>query len=167
MQESDWMLERYQRLVRTVAAEAYVSRWVSGAEAAAFSSMNWRRRRSWWPWISVTSAYRDAVDDYLELRGFESSLRLFYGVNQADVDRLRQIARAEFPEGELDLVIDDRVPAFSTESRASFDAVSLPWCVRAGSMSLKTGPGHTATSISPSRKMRRLSAAGSGSLSPS
>ncbi len=130
MQKSDWMLERYQRLVEQLQPKHIfeLGIWRGGS---CVSSMNWRRRRSWWPWISVTSD-RDAVDDYMKLRGFERSLRLFYGVNQADVDRLRQIARAEFPEGELDLVIDDAFH-FLDESRASFNAL-FPWCVRAGSM---------------------------------
>ena len=120
MQKSDWMLERYQRLVEQLQPKHIFELGIwRGGSCVFFHELAQAKKLVA---VDISDQRIDAVDDYIKLRGFERSLRLFYGVNQADVDRLRQIARAEFPEGELDLVIDD-ASHFLDESRASFNAL--------------------------------------------
>jgi predicted O-methyltransferase YrrM len=44
---------------------------------------------------------------YVSRRGLEDRLKTYWGVDQADGNRLLEIVNAEFPRGRLDLVLDD------------------------------------------------------------
>jgi predicted O-methyltransferase YrrM len=63
----------------------------------------------------------DALDEFIANRGLGGSVRPFYGVDQGDQPRLRELVAAEF-DGPLDLVLDDASHQLEP-TRASFDAL--------------------------------------------
>ncbi|MEJ7583164.1 MAG: class I SAM-dependent methyltransferase [Acidimicrobiales bacterium] len=60
--------------------------------------------------------------ELIEMRGLTEVVRAYYGVNQADRERLAEIMDAEFPDAPLDLVIDDASHLLA-ESRSSFESL--------------------------------------------
>ncbi len=58
---------------------------------------------------------------YVRSRGLESKIKTYWGTNQADAARLRQIVAAEF-QGPLDLVIDDASHMYAP-TKASFETL--------------------------------------------
>lgn len=62
------------------------------------------------------------LDTYIAEHGLHDKLSAYYGVNQADVPRLRRIWQQDFKGAELDLVIDD-ASHFLEESRTSFNTL--------------------------------------------
>jgi predicted O-methyltransferase YrrM len=63
-----------------------------------------------------------ALDDLLEREGLTQRIRPYYGVDQADRDRLRTIVDDEFGNQDLDLVVDDASHLLD-ETRASFETL--------------------------------------------
>jgi hypothetical protein len=70
---------------------------------------------------SLAREDRPVLADYVTRNGLEESLKLYWGVDQADTARLRQIYDAEFIEP-LDLVIDDASHELHA-TRASFETL--------------------------------------------
>jgi predicted O-methyltransferase YrrM len=64
----------------------------------------------------------DALDELLERLDLTDRIRAYYGVDQADRERVRAIVDEEFPDEELDLVIDDASHLLE-ETRVSFEAL--------------------------------------------
>lgn len=62
------------------------------------------------------------LEDYILHHARSGQVKTYYGVNQADRDRLEAIYAAEFQDGQLDLVIDD-ASHFLAESRESFNVL--------------------------------------------
>jgi predicted O-methyltransferase YrrM len=62
------------------------------------------------------------LEDFIDRTGRRETLRPYYGVDQADRERLREILDREFGEETLDLVIDDASHLLD-ETRASFEVV--------------------------------------------
>jgi Methyltransferase domain len=62
------------------------------------------------------------LDGFIESRGLGASVRPYYGVDQADRDRLREIVRAEFSSEPIDLVVDDASHRY-TATLASFETL--------------------------------------------
>jgi predicted O-methyltransferase YrrM len=120
MQKSDWMLERYQALVEQLQPKHVFELGIWRGGSCVFFHELARAQKL--VAVDISEQRITAVDEYIKTRNLDNSLRLFYGVNQADVGRLRQIACDEFPKGSLDLVIDD-ASHFLDESRASFNAL--------------------------------------------
>jgi Methyltransferase domain len=71
------------------------------------------------------------LDRLIESRDLSSSVRPYYGVDQADRDRLREIASVEFQGQPLDLVVDDASHRYDP-TPASFETL-FP-LMRPGSM---------------------------------
>ncbi|GJM37679.1 MAG: hypothetical protein DHS20C19_10460 [Acidimicrobiales bacterium] len=63
-----------------------------------------------------------ALDEFADAHGFVGRLRPFYGVDQADRDRLAEIMDAEFGADAIDLVIDDASHSY-WPTRASFETL--------------------------------------------
>ncbi|HET8710861.1 MAG TPA: CmcI family methyltransferase [Spongiibacteraceae bacterium] len=83
----------------------------------------------------------DIVDQYVEAKGLEDSLKIYYGVNQADSETVVSIVQKEF-NGSLDFVVDD-ASHFLDESRASFNAI-FPHVVPGGAYVIEDWSwGHT------------------------
>lgn len=120
MQKSDWMLERYQQLIQDLKPKHIFELGIwRGGSCVFFHELAKAEKLVA---VDLSDQRIPAVDEYTHIRGLEESLRLFYGVNQADADTLRRIAREEFPGGAIDLVIDD-ASHFLDESRVSFNAL--------------------------------------------
>jgi predicted O-methyltransferase YrrM len=64
----------------------------------------------------------DALDEFVTAHGFEDSVRAYYGVDQADRARLREIVTDEYGNELLDLVIDDASHDLDL-TRESFNAL--------------------------------------------
>lgn len=63
----------------------------------------------------------DALSDYIRQRNASSRLKTYWGVDQSDKNRLRQIAADEFDQP-LDIVVDDASHLYD-QSLASFEAL--------------------------------------------
>jgi predicted O-methyltransferase YrrM len=64
----------------------------------------------------------EGLADFIDRRGLGDSVRPYYGVDQADTERLAAIANDEFGDEPLDLVIDD-ASHYLVETRASFEVL--------------------------------------------
>ena len=64
----------------------------------------------------------DALDEFAAQRGLGDRLRPYFGVDQADRNRLAEIIDKEFGDAPLDLVIDDASHAY-WPTRASFETL--------------------------------------------
>jgi hypothetical protein len=63
-----------------------------------------------------------ALDEFIDARGLRDAMRVCYGVDQADHDRLTSIVADEFGDEPIDLVIDD-ASHFLDETARSFDTL--------------------------------------------
>jgi hypothetical protein len=62
------------------------------------------------------------LEQYLERQGLHRTVRTFYGVDQADHERLTEIVRSEYQGRALDLVVDDASHLLA-ETRRSFNTL--------------------------------------------
>lgn len=72
--------------------------------------------------IELSNVRIEALDRYISERGAQDTVHPWYGVNQADRERLTAIVTDEFAGTPLDLVIDDASHLYR-ESRASFEVL--------------------------------------------
>lgn len=72
--------------------------------------------------LDISEQRQPALDSYVEKHLAGQSLRSFYGYDQGDGGRLRELIRTEFGGVPLDLVVDDASHAYSL-TRASFNAL--------------------------------------------
>lgn len=72
--------------------------------------------------IDIAPAPAPALDQFIREQQLQDRLKPFYGIDQSDQQRLRQIAATEFANTPLDLVLDD-ASHFLDQSRASFNAL--------------------------------------------
>jgi hypothetical protein len=72
--------------------------------------------------IDLSDTRISAMDEYIERYGLHNVLRPYYGVNQADTDRVRRLVEEEFGYEPLDLVVDD-ASHFLDETRTSFNTL--------------------------------------------
>ena len=72
--------------------------------------------------VELSDARAEALDRYIAERGLQDIVHPWYGVNQADRERLAQIVTEEFGTEPLDLVVDDASHLYE-ESVASFEVL--------------------------------------------
>ncbi|NNE74955.1 MAG: class I SAM-dependent methyltransferase [Acidimicrobiales bacterium] len=97
-----------------------------------------------------------ALDDFIEQRSLGGRVHPFYGVDQADRDRLRSIA-AEVLDGEpLDLIIDDASHLYGP-TLASFEAL-FPYLRVGGTYLIEDWDADMAFMAAVARSMRRKAA---------
>jgi predicted O-methyltransferase YrrM len=72
--------------------------------------------------IELATRPVNLLDRYISERSLGDVVRPYYGVNQADHDRLREIVDAEFGAEPIDLVVDD-ASHFYDETRSSFETL--------------------------------------------
>lgn len=72
--------------------------------------------------IELSDARVEALDRYIADRGVQDIVHPWYGVNQADRERLTSILTDEFADEPVDLVIDDASHLYH-ESRDSFEVL--------------------------------------------
>ena len=69
--------------------------------------------------IDYLSEPVEALVKYISSRDKAQNIRPYYGVNQADRPAMEQILSAEFPERDIDLIVDDASHLYG-ETREAF-----------------------------------------------
>ncbi len=64
----------------------------------------------------------EALENFIKNKNFQQQISTYYGVNQADSQRLNEIIKMEFGGADLDLVIDDASHQYS-ETKSSFETL--------------------------------------------
>ena len=72
--------------------------------------------------VEIAAERVSALDQLIARRGLGDRARPYYGIDQADGTRLREIVAAEFDDEPLDLVIDDASHRLA-ETRSSFETL--------------------------------------------
>ena len=72
--------------------------------------------------VDLNPAPTSALETFIARRGLRRSFATYWGVNQADRQRLQAIARDEFEQEPIDLVVDDASHRL-IETRASFEVL--------------------------------------------
>ena len=119
-QKSLWVVERYEQLLEQLKPKSIFELGIwCGGSAVFFQRLAKAKKLVT---LDITETRVQALDQYIEAHQLQQTLKPFYGVDQGDVSRLRQIVRDEFDDGLLDLVIDD-ASHFVSETRNSFNAL--------------------------------------------
>jgi cephalosporin hydroxylase len=114
------MIERYESLVKTLKPRKIFELGIQrGGSCVFFQSLSEADKLVA---IEISDKPVPAVDEYIAKNKLEDTLRPYYGVDQADMARLREIVSKEFKGEEIDLVIDD-ASHFLDETRNSFNAL--------------------------------------------
>jgi hypothetical protein len=80
--------------------------------------------------VEVSRDPVEALSKYIATRGKTETIKLNYGVNQADRPAMEHILSIEFPERDIDLIVDDASHRYK-ETRASFN-ISYPYLKAGG-----------------------------------
>src|SRR5687768_15049330 len=80
--------------------------------------------------VEVSRDPVEALSKYISTRGKNETIKPFYGVNQADPPAMEHILSTEFPERDIDLIVDDASHRYR-ETRASFNT-SFPYLKAGG-----------------------------------
>ena len=70
--------------------------------------------------IEHSSIPEEQLEKFIQQRDWQDKVRSYYGTNQADVNRITKIVKAEFGDEPLDLVVDD-ASHYYVETRTSFE----------------------------------------------
>jgi hypothetical protein len=113
-----WMINRYEKLISKVNPKNIFELGIQrGGSCVLFHKLaNAEKLIA----IELDHNRLEVVDDYISQNQISESLRLFYGVNQADKGMLKKILSSELGTEQLDLVIDD-ASHFLDETRDSFN----------------------------------------------
>lgn len=115
------MLARFVEIVQTQQPERVVELGIAHGGSTALISMLTIPEKL--VAIDFDETPRDALTSFIAQRDLDDRVRLYLGVDQADIETLHCILDREFDEeGLLDLVIDDASHLFN-ESRTSFNAL--------------------------------------------
>ncbi len=99
------MLRHYLRIIDEIAPKRALELGIFRGGSVAFLATALRATR--FTAVELRAKRVDALDEYLREHHLEDVVRLHYGTDQADVERLRQIVDDDFGSTALDLVIDD------------------------------------------------------------
>lgn len=80
--------------------------------------------------VEVSRDPVEALSKYISTRGKTETIKPYYGVNQADRHAMEHILSTEFPERDIDLIVDDASHRYK-ETRASFN-ISYPYLKAGG-----------------------------------
>jgi len=119
-QKPVWMVSRYEALLKKLQPKTIVELGIwRGGSCVFFQRLAGAEKLVA---IELNKERIAALDEYIEVNALGEVLKPYYGVNQADKPRLREILHSEFGEHRLDLVIDD-ASHFLDESRDSFNVL--------------------------------------------
>jgi SAM-dependent methyltransferase len=99
------LVGRYESLLRELDGPRMVELGIAYGGSLAYFAL--RARPSKLVGIEYEATRLEILDRFTESRGLGDVLRPYYGVDQADRERLRAIVAAEFHGESIDLVIDD------------------------------------------------------------
>ncbi|MET0902012.1 MAG: class I SAM-dependent methyltransferase, partial [Acidimicrobiales bacterium] len=98
-------IEEYQRLLASFENARVVEIGIAYGGSVGFLALTARPTRL--VAIELATTRSELLDALIADRDLEANVRLYYGTDQADVERLNEIVRVEFADQPLDLVIDD------------------------------------------------------------
>lgn len=114
------VLERYERLLRELRPRTLVEVGVyEGGSAAMMAQLAEPEKMIT---VDIESKPNRALAGFIEAQGAGDRVKPYWGVDQADVGRLRGIIEDELGELPLDLVVDDASHMLE-ESRRTFEAL--------------------------------------------
>lgn len=143
------MVERYEQLLARFPRPRMVELGISQGGSVALLALLARPEK----FVAIELAAEPVVPlvDALRERGMADTVKPYFGVDQADTVRLREIVAREFGDAPLDLVIDDASHRYD-ETVASFE-VLFPLLRPGGSYVIEDWTGqdqvadHTATTL--------------------
>lgn len=112
------LIEAYARLIELGGPETIVELGIAGGGSTALLALLAAPRKL--VAVELDPDPISGLTEFIHARGLANRVRPFYGVNQADRDRLTEIVEQEFESGPIDLVIDDASHLLE-ETRASFE----------------------------------------------
>ena len=115
-----WMIERYARLFAELKPRNIFELGIKWGGSSAFLQLLSDADK--FVCIDIAATPAPALEQFIKEQGLEARLKPFYGVDQSDQARLRELAATEFGTTELDFILDD-ASHFLDESRASFNAL--------------------------------------------
>lgn len=114
------MIERYMEFLDRVRPDNVVELGIFGGGSTAFLSEYLEPKRH--VAVELRPTAGPAFDAWLRDRNRDARTRVYFGVDQADKERLAQICAAEFGVEPIDFVIDDASHAYAP-TRASFEVL--------------------------------------------
>lgn len=134
-----WQVEWYEQLLRDLAPRAMieVGMW-DGASMALAAELVPRPHKL--VGIDNRATSSAALDGFIARRQVQTSLRPYYGVDQADTERLDEIVTTEFGTEPLDLIVDDASHLLDT-TRVTFNCL-FPRLAPGGTYVVEDWPMH-------------------------
>jgi SAM-dependent methyltransferase len=114
------LVERYERLLREFDRPRVVELGIAYGGSLAYFAL--RADPSKLVGIEYNASRLEHLDRFVESRGLRDVVRPYYGVDQRDGDRLREIITAEFRGEPIDLVVDDASHRYGA-TLASFETL--------------------------------------------
>jgi|APSaa5957512622_1039677.scaffolds.fasta_scaffold09357_2 predicted O-methyltransferase YrrM len=115
-----WMVEKYINLLGTITAKKIFELGVLKGGSSVFFHELFN------PQKLVAIEYKEkpvnALQEYIERKQCQRILKPYYGVDQADKEKMAAILKNEFPNKDIDIVIDDASHMLD-ETRSSFNMI--------------------------------------------
>ncbi|MDP9332471.1 MAG: class I SAM-dependent methyltransferase [Actinomycetota bacterium] len=113
-----WQIERYDQLILETAPKNIVELGIwDGGSTAYFAQ---RAHPNKLVALDLTPEPCEALESFIETRGLRDAIATYYGVDQADIQKLTEILDREYHGDPLDLVVDD-ASHLVEETRRSFN----------------------------------------------
>jgi cephalosporin hydroxylase len=115
-----WMIDRYAKLFAALQPRNIFELGIKWGGSSAFLQLLADADKL--VCIDIATTPAPMLTRFINEHRLEDRLKPYYGIDQSDRNRLREIAAAEFASTPLDLVLDD-ASHFLDESRASFNSL--------------------------------------------
>ena len=136
--KSRWQVEWYEQFLRDLAPDLVLEVGTFDGASLAFCAELVRPRRV--VGVDLRAEPSAALAAFLARHQLEDRVHPYYGVDQADAARLREIVATEFGDEGLDLVVDDASHDLDA-TRATFD-ILFPYVKPGGVYLLEDWPTH-------------------------
>jgi Methyltransferase domain len=113
-----WQIERYDQLIRETAPKNIVELGIWDGGSTAFLAQ--RARPNKLVALDLEPEPCGALESFVETCGLRDAVATYYGVDQADTQKLAEILDREYQGEPLDLVVDD-ASHLVVETRRSFN----------------------------------------------
>lgn len=115
-----WMIERYEKMLEQLKPTTIFELGIRHGGSCLFFFLVAQPEKL--VTIDISDERVDSLDTYIENNHLETRIKPFYNTDQSDIHQLRSIAKREFSDKPIDLVIDD-ASHFLDETRQSFNAL--------------------------------------------
>jgi cephalosporin hydroxylase len=115
-----WMIEKYREIVSSLQVEYIFELGIyKGGSCVLFEALAKPQKLIA---VDINEKPLEALEQYIDGRNLRDVIKLFYGVDQSDDKRLKQIISEELPNNPIDLVVDDASHCLD-ETRKSFNSL--------------------------------------------